>query len=288
MKYVYLAGLAHSGSTFFSRVLNEHPEIFVAGELLNTHKSLKERTNDCQCLKARDRDSCEFWNGVYEEFTARGGDPDTVGRLHSDNRLDWVLSCCAGLCPSVSEEFCSENYKLLSILRNRSGRDIILDTSKRPWRLLALLPLEKQEDVTFHVLHLYKGVRNQLGSRMRRGYNFWHSLFLKYIRKNMLYPLFFGSRKYKRIQFEEFVSQPEEVISSVFNWLEVAEVDPYSREERQPFHHISGGGGDTIFGDLRPDEEQLKKTYEFTLPQELALNTFRHLKAISRELNCLP
>jgi hypothetical protein len=274
LKYVYLAGLAHSGSTFFSRVINEHPNIFVAGELLNTHKSLESPTTDCKCLQIRDQDYCEFWTEICNRLHKNGYDPDLLGRLNLDNRLDWMLSCASRFSLSLSEEFVAKNKFLLELIQEISGQNIIFDTSKRPWRLLALLELENQENIEIKVIHLSKNIRNQLGSRMRRGYNFWHSLVFKYLRKQLIYRITFGGKDYFAVQFEDFVENPEEILQHLYSWLDVEFINPFDDDTTETFHHLSGGGGDSIYQDLRPEPSQLQKDHNFSKTQEFFLDLF--------------
>ncbi len=271
---LYIAGLAHSGSTFLSRVLNQHDDIFAAGELLHLHEVLVERNRGCSCTN-EDYTTCPFWRPLREELRDRGVTFRTAARLtHVRNRA-WLQALLAYYGGQSIGAFSDQNRKLIECLTERTGATVILDNSKTIWRLL---PLRKAFGDNVKVLHLIKSPRQQLRSRTKRGYNFYHSAFLKYLRKNLLLQgLFRNQASYKRIKFEAFVRRPKSVVDSIFDWLDLGSEDVFDKP-LAPFHHLRGNK--QAFGDLdtlRPDPAKLRIEEEFSLPREGVLRLLRSI-----------
>lgn len=260
MKVLYIVGLAHSGSTYTSRVLNQHSEIFTAGELFYLDEALSDDTTVCKCVSmAEINETCPFWNSIYEDFTNRGGVVKETGRLDQDNRMDWMKAVLSPFVDSVGNKFGEYNRLLFELIVEKSGSDIILDTSKRPWRLI---PLLKRSDLDVHVLHLIKSPTNQIRSRVNRGYNFWHSAFMKYFRKNLLAEFLGKDERYFKLRFEDFVRDPDLALQKIFSWLDI-ESENLFEKPMQDFHHLRGGGGKSLYRELRPDQSKLEKIEPF-------------------------
>ena len=80
VRVLYIAGLAHSGSTLLSRVLGEVEGLFAAGEVY----ALSERiANGDRCGCGAALGECPFWGAVLRSAFPDG---DALPRLRTERR----------------------------------------------------------------------------------------------------------------------------------------------------------------------------------------------------------
>ena len=101
VKYVYVMGTSHSGSTLLAFLLNAHPEIVSIGETSPSLKRNKDRhLLPCSCGELIGE--CPFWNKVFDEVTAQGiiWTPRQWAMMFQDNKLlrDLFLSFTRSSC----------------------------------------------------------------------------------------------------------------------------------------------------------------------------------------------
>lgn len=241
---VYLAGLAHTGSTFFSRVLNQHDAVFAAGEMVNVGEEFERLHNgrgdvSCACgRRPESTSSCSFWPELFTRLRERDVDPLRIARVSHQRQLEWIRACLNRYPSGGQAAFRSGNIQLYNLLADTSGSQVVVDSSKTLWRLLPLARCLQEPN--FRILHLVKTPAHQMESRLRRGYNFWHSALLKYLRKNGLIKGLFGeSSSYRKIVFEDFVENPRSTLRHLFQWLNLPDLNPFDRPQ-QPTHHLRG------------------------------------------------
>lgn len=235
---LYLAGQSHIGSTYLGRVLNQHPDIFCGGEMVYLHRRLAPDWG-CAC-ESLDRKSveCVFWPRVIRELEEQGVSLDDTTRLTWRRTREWKAGLFLPRNSRRKQRFMENNRVLFRTVARLSGKSVILDCSKNPWRLL---PLWQDSGLDVRILHLMRNPRGQIESRMRNGHGFWHSAIMKYWRKNQVYRSLFGdSERYLCLSFDRFLEAPGETLSQIFNWLGVEEMDPFA-EPHASYHHLCGG-----------------------------------------------
>lgn len=271
MKILYIAGLAHSGSTYLSRVLNQHSEVFSAGEIIYLHEALTEPV-DCAC-RVSTGSTCSFWPRIARRLELDASSAQRVSYVSKHHGLEWLKALTGWYKREGRDSFPGANGELFRAVSDQSGAGVVLDASKTLWRAL---PLWRAFPEKLYLLHLMKAPENQLESRLRMGYNFWHSLFMKYVRKNYLYHRLFSDRPtYKRVLFENLVKRPEKTVREVHEWLDLPYENPFQRPF-EPFHHLRGN--DQVKGNmasLRPKEEKLTTHRSFSPRQWRALHFVR-------------
>ena len=157
LRVVYILAASHSGSTLLSMLLNSHPEVCTVGELKITSLGNVDAYR-CSCL-ARVRE-CPFWSGIKEDMAKRGipfdiANPGTDLRsraspyiyrllrpLHRGPVLEWIRDLLLALSPSWRvhrQRIQSINGNLMSCVLARSGKRVIVDSSKDGIRLKYLL-----------------------------------------------------------------------------------------------------------------------------------------------------
>lgn len=199
MRVIYIAGTSHSGSTLLDLMLNAHPAIFSAGEVLklnrqlgvkHVHKLAQKGTHaPCSC-GAPSLWQCEFWSRVDAQTRA------TAGKSLADlNMLDHA----------AQDETSAPNAVVLKAMAEVSGKSFIVDSSKLPKRLSYLLGL-KGLDV--YPIHLIREPKGQINSVVRK-----HGGFLKHIfRYELIHAQIrraLRSVPHSVVRYEDLVEAPE-------------------------------------------------------------------------------
>jgi hypothetical protein len=156
-RIAYLLAASHSGSTLTAMLLNAHPMIGTVGELKIT--SLGD-VSAYRCSCRRLIRECPFWQGVTSDLKARGidfdvarpgtdfrtGATDYVDRLlrplHRGPALEAVRDLALHLSPAWRRQLPriqAVNAALIGSVLARSGKEVIVDSSKIAIRLKYLL-----------------------------------------------------------------------------------------------------------------------------------------------------
>ena len=278
MTVVYIAGLSHSGSTLTSRLLNEHSKIAAPGELINLHTVFHEfdegrgHFHECLCQSISPWE-CEFWgNGLLDSIQAISPDVWKICRPDLHPPKSW-FKAITGFYPSHDgQTFTDMNRKLFNLLREETGKPIIVDSSKFLWRAL---PLFRSMGDDFKVLHLIKTPRNQVGSRVKKRNmsSFLHSAIGKYGRRNFLCKYFFDDgERYKKVRFEELATDFESTLRSIHKWLGLDYENPIDGPD-SPWHHLGGSNVPLT----KPDIKRIEKDGEYNLTQSFILKSLERL-----------
>lgn len=211
MRVIYIAGTSHSGSTLLDLMLNAHPEIFSAGELLKLNRQLqvknarKETYAPCAC-GAASLWQCAFWSRVDAHTRQVSGKSLVDLDMLDQSELDAARAPNAVVFKSISEV---------------SGKNFVVDSSKLPKRLSYLLRL-KELDV--YPVHLIRDPKGQIHSVRRK-----HGGLLKHIFRYQLIHAQIGrmlkSVPHSVVRYEDLVRDPETALRSVLEPLGL-EFDP--------------------------------------------------------------
>lgn len=205
MRVIYIAGAAHSGSTLLDLMLNAHPEIVSVGEVLKLNRQLgyrdPERKNYAPCsCSAPSLLQCKFWSAVDAETRA------TTGK--SLMELDIFDSGTRGPCHAP-------NVTLFKAIAAVSGKSFIVDSSKMPRRLNALMQCP---ELDVYPVHLVREPKGQIASVMRK-----HGGFLKNILRYEIVQEQIR-RKLKTVphsvvRYEDLVRDPERSLNTILQPL---------------------------------------------------------------------
>lgn len=154
---VYILSASHSGSTLLSMLLGAHPEICTVGELKATSLGDKDRYL-CSCQEKIKE--CKFWSDISRDMAKRGitfditdagtdirdGAGTYVRRLlaplHRGLFLEIMRDLALNLSPTWRTQLPiiqSVNINLMKCILARTGKNIIVDSSKVGIRLKYLL-----------------------------------------------------------------------------------------------------------------------------------------------------
>lgn len=157
VRLLYILAASHSGSTLLAMLLGSHPDVVTVGELKHTSTGDVARYR-CSC-GALMRE-CGFWNAVTADVRAQGlafdagcgmtdfatHAPDYAKRLlkplHRGRALELVRDVGLSCVPGWRAHYAgvqARNAALAAAVCRRSGRRIIVDSSKIGVRLKFLL-----------------------------------------------------------------------------------------------------------------------------------------------------
>lgn len=209
-KLVYIAGIGHNGSTLLDLLLGASEGVESSSQLNDLLAPYQPKTES-----TADR----FWREVLAKL------PDGGQSLSQQNNsvvlekrfLRMLLN------PSVSKQYAHVNWEFLDVVFEESRAEIVVDSSKNISRALGLL--RGHEDQVF-ILHLVRDLRSFVNSsNMRKrehgkrvGY---FKPALHWYAKNLCASIFLRrrSKHYLRINYEDFIANPEACIERISEWI---------------------------------------------------------------------
>ncbi len=207
----YILGTGHCGSTLLSLLLNAHSRMIGLSSLRKIDFLVRPPPGGVG-LGGGILDH-EFWQRVrarYEQETGRSFDSVTAHhpswkefvRWNRERLLAWTR----------------DPFDLMSTIARESGRPILVDSSKA-WQQLYLL--KRSGRVRIRVLHTLRDGRAVFHSYDRKYHNFPFS-FGQWAKPSMvaatMRPLF-SSEEWMPVRYEELVTEPERVLTSICAFL---------------------------------------------------------------------
>ena len=212
MRVIYIAGTSHSGSTLLDLMLNAHPAIFSAGEVLKLNRQLgidpprkstirprKQNSAPCSC-GAPSLWQCPVWSRVDARTC------ETVGKSLTDlDMLDYGETD-AGKAP---------NAVVFKAIADVTGKTFVVDSSKLPKRLAYLMQLE---ELGVYPVHIVRDPKGQINSVTRK-----HGGFLKHIfRYELVHEQIRRTLKsvpHSVVHYEDLVRDPAGTLASILQPL---------------------------------------------------------------------
>jgi len=286
---VYIASDNRSGSTLLDRLLGQHTMIISIGELLNLNSHVKKegigKTWQWRCTCGAEFKSCRFWSKIIELYEEKEHEdfsqvetkiPRTKNRVTDliTSLLIFFISSFSTLAKmrfnitNRANSSISENcYKILDCITQVAGKNVVVDSSKTPEQLCALLS-NRNKNYQIKVIHLIRDGRAVCYSKVNRAKQ--NGLRLSYANaviswvkvnvKILNLKLFFPDVDFAIIRYEELCTDTKAVMSKIMKKLglpfENHLVTLYKRES----HNI--GGSPHRFSDntrIRLDERWKSK-----------------------------
>jgi Sulfotransferase family len=243
VRVLYIAGLAHSGSTVLARVLGEVEGLFTAGEVY----ALSERITYGDCCGCGELlGECPFWTAVLRRAFPDG---DALLRLRTERR--WIQG--RTLAPLVLgrdrerlQVYRHDLKKVYRAIAAESGAGVVVDSSKSPTYAYILDGVRGME---LSVVHLVRDPRatsyswsvdphyhRTRGPAFGARWTLWN-LELEALRARR-------PQRFVRLRLEDFVAEPVAETRRVLRLVgaEGAEL-PFvdERSARLPSHHMVEG-----------------------------------------------
>jgi Sulfotransferase family len=167
-RVLYVMGLYRSGSTILDILLGNQPGLSGVGELRNLPIMGWEGVGVCAC--GQPVHECDFWRTVRSDWEQKFGADCTERLKRLQGRFERIRSFPAVSLHAFGRSRQFEEYSVLlgglfEAIRNVSGSDIIVDSTKYPARAWALL---RNRDIDLQVIHLVRDGRAVIWSMMRQ------------------------------------------------------------------------------------------------------------------------
>ena len=256
-KLLYLTSSSYSGSTLFTFLVNQHPDIFTIGELEGW--DYKNEEYKCSCGELIE--ACPFFTDMAKMFSQHNLDfstrnfgtklklstNDKINRYltssipHLDFSLlekvrDLIVSHLPGFGKTVQNTKRSNKLFVESAL-NYSGAKVFVDATKNPYRLRMLKDLE---GIDLQVLYMVRDVRGVVASNVRKKGISIKVATLKWLREqeNILRVVdeFPGAMC---LHYEDMCTDPVSTLSKIYADIGVDNYT-FSGDIRSGEHHILG------------------------------------------------
>lgn len=170
IKVVYLTGFWFSGATILGRSLKSSNEAIYVGEIRDYWTKGLKKNDLCSCGERFK--SCNFWTRVTEEYISAFPTED-IGKVSNDlSELEktknyfklrkFLKSKDDNHIRELLNTYLKHTEKLYEIISRVSGKDIIIDSSRLPGRLLALSFSTAIEIFPIYIIRDPRGVVNSL------------------------------------------------------------------------------------------------------------------------------
>jgi len=241
---IYLLGAGHSGSTLLDLIMGSHSQIFGAGELQQYFVSPDSRIRSCMCGKTVLE--CPFWKKVFKNLNLESG--LTVYRKRKDfllNRKSYLDSYYR--CPVNLEKYIELNEELYKNILKYSGKKIVFDSSKWPYRAELLLNSNKLDITILHLVRNGKGVtwswracwdnRSRHSNVIRRIRVMYHwlacNLQIEIVKRR-------NRANYIFLRYEDFVKNPKGILKLILKKLGLS-FEPQMMSFRNENNHQVAG-----------------------------------------------
>ena len=230
---VYILGAGHSGSTLLNLLLNGHSQILGLNEIQQIGKYMGQKSND-------NRLQTDFWQDVKQCYELTTGKPFTsVSQIHWKKASIWqntdlkqwknepnfltYLAAWKILRHCQAQDFAHWsqcNHSLFSCIVDKSGKKILIDSSKH-WQRLYLL--QKSGLFNIKVIHLIRDGRAVVNSYIRKFDNF--QIGLRRWRNRTMSAFFlrpeFDQADWFQLHYEKLATQPEIVLRDLCAFIGV-------------------------------------------------------------------
>ena len=179
IKVVYITGWWRSGATILSRCLGNAKESIFAGELKDYWRIRFMKHNICSCGERFP--SCSFWQEVSNEHIKSFQSIDFEELKRDFLELEkWsnyiklkrlIKHKKENSLKPILDKYLAHNEKLYEIISKVSGKKIIIDSSRNPGRLLALL---SSKNIDMYTIDIIRDPRASLNSLIQKDFRNVH------------------------------------------------------------------------------------------------------------------
>lgn len=254
-KLIYILGTGRCGSTILEIVLGSHPKIQPTGEFHGIPFPRWMPGTVCSC--GRSYEECPLWSRVREEYGRR---VDLSRQLATQERFEYYRSLPRALLyrwaasPEVREH-ARGMADLVRVIAKESGKEIVSDSSKSAARGYAYT-LARYEGLDVYFIHLVRDGRGYLYSETKEpdgaGYGKRKvvqspsRITLRWALENLVAQILCSRPRdrYLRVRYEDFVSQPVEVLERIGRFVGVdmtPVIETVRAGEPIPIGHLIGG-----------------------------------------------
>ena len=170
IKIVYLTGFWFSGATILGRSLRTSEQVIYVGEIRDFWVKGLRRNEQCSCGERFN--NCDFWQNVKNDYV-KSFSSESIEKITEElkkfekwtnyfNLKKFLKNKNDKSYQSFLDHYLKHTEKLYECIARQSGRNIIVDSSRIPVRLLALSQSAKLEVFPIYVVRDPRGVVNSL------------------------------------------------------------------------------------------------------------------------------
>lgn len=226
VKVIYIAGYGRSGTTLLDIALGERPGVMGAGEVATLARHVWENDEYCACgTSVR---TCPLWADIIADWRHGEHEAMLAEYRRGQQRTESIVAPGRWVERLGGRDHARRTAKLLRAIAARSGRPIIVDSSKLPGRGFALAALR---GVDLHVVHVVRDGRAVAWSMMKPHARQIERGVQRELRpKPLLYTALrwtvvnlatellcrqVGSARSLRIRYEDFVADPDAALDRI-------------------------------------------------------------------------
>ena len=220
LRVIYIGGAEHNGSTFLGASLGNHDLVTCVGELSELPREGWITDSACACgLRISE---CAFWATVRQTWEKNVNDQvnslTSLENAFDRNRRFPHLIVNKYRKSGEFSKYCYYTYELFHAIRQVSGNSVIVDTSKRFSRALALSLVE---GIDLKLIHLVRDARGVVHSWTKPYRSRRRGLLDASIRWNLtngafdLIRRFLGDERVLVVRFEDLITEPTKALSQI-------------------------------------------------------------------------
>lgn len=242
-KIIFIAGNGRSGSTLLDILLGSSANAFGGGELTNISRdTIFDEFCSCQSKIG----NCELWTTVYKTWLENSNitlEKYKFLKYKFERNKSTLRVLVNYIFPTKDfKNYRESTYQLFSAIHKVTGKNIIIDSSKSPQRILIL---KKYQNLTvFHLCRNARGVLNSAKKVARKDVKAGieenqyarrtSKTLIEWVFVNFITELFCIRVNSKKIKFKEFTSSPE-ILNQINSDLQIKVFDNLN-----PPHMLAG------------------------------------------------
>lgn len=164
IKVIYIAGYGRSGTTLLDIALGEHDAVMGGGEISTLARHVWVNDEYCACGAAVQ--ACPLWRDIVGDWR-EGESSALIDEYHrAQERTETIVGMGRVMERHRSAKHAARTTKLFRSIVARSGRGIVVDSSKLPGRGFALAAMP---GIDLHVVHVVRDARGVAWS-LKKGF----------------------------------------------------------------------------------------------------------------------
>jgi hypothetical protein len=231
VKVLFIAGPTRSGSTIISNILGQINGFFHAGELIEAWD--RGRTWKCSCGESPIK--CAVWSQIFRTLNTVISRTDQHEIIRMRDKLSQSHRVILNhsrhphrLAPDTPEaRYFSGLDTLYNIIRNQTGANIIIDSSKNVGYCESLKSVQA---IDLYVLHLIRDSRATVFSWSQKKRGLWkvhplktaavwssRNIAAEFLKRGL-------SNRYIKMRYEDFINHPPQGVRAILKMLNIGKV----------------------------------------------------------------
>ncbi len=249
---VYIYGTGHCGSTLLNFLLNAHSQMLGLSEIDYIDRHLQPESDF-----VFNPVELPFWKAVGERYEA------TTGRLFAD--LNIYIADKREIDDAYRQRWQEDNRALFQAIAEVSGVPLLVDASKRPWRLKLLA---ESGLFDLKVIYLLRDGRAVVNSYYKIYGDFADS-FWRWLRIHLWWWLRlrrkFTPNQVLRVKYEALATDPADTLRQICDFLGVPYEETMLRYKEREYYGI--GGNQKMLSKRDDQTIRLDEGWRETLPR---------------------